>query len=405
MERIVVFAGTNEGRKLCEFLAGRGVEVTAVVATEYGSLVMPDMPFLTVREGRLSLEEISELIKAYDFVVDATHPYARVISENIKQAVLFQAKKMLRVVRPSLEYENVIECTDISDACRYLKGTSGNILVTTGSKELKPYTNIESFGQRIFLRVLPTVEAINTCLSLGFRATNIICMQGPFSENMNKATMEQIDAKFLVTKETGKSGGFMEKLSAAKQLGVKVVLIGRPYREDGITLEEAQSFFEKELRLVKKLHSHFPMFFNLRDKKIVVVGGGRIATRRIEVLVCFDARITVVASHISERLHALYNENKLELVERDYESDDIKDAFMVIAATNSREINEKIFSDAHLSGVFVNTSDRKEQCDFYFPSIFEDEEVIGGLISKEGNNHTAAKEKASSIRAYLREGR
>lgn len=249
MKKVVVFAGTSEGRMLCEFLAQRGVEVTAVVATEYGKLVMTSMPFLSVKEGRLSFDEISALIEAFDLVVDATHPYAKVISENIKQAVFEKGNRLIRIIRPSLEYENVFEFGDIKEACSYLTVTTGNILVTTGSKELLPYTTIENYNKRVYLRVLPTVEALNTCINLGFNAANIICMQGPFSENMNKAIIEQIDAKILVTKDTGKNGGFIEKLSAAKKLGVQVVLIGRPCKEEGIIMEEAYSFLEKELGL------------------------------------------------------------------------------------------------------------------------------------------------------------
>ncbi len=247
MKKVIVFAGTSEGRKLSSFLARNGVSVMSVVATEYGSLVMPDMPFLSVKEGRLSSEDILELIKPYEYIVDATHPYSMIISENIKEAAQKYEKRIIRIIRPSLEYENAIECSDITKACEYLNGTTGNILVTTGSKELLPYTAIENYSQRVFVRVLPTVEAINTCNSFGFLATNIICMQGPFSKNMNLATMEQINAKFIVTKETGTSGGFQEKVSAAKKLGIKVVLIGRPSKEEGITFEEACTYFEEEI--------------------------------------------------------------------------------------------------------------------------------------------------------------
>lgn len=404
MKKIIVFSGTNEGRKLCEFFAESGIEVMAVVATEYGSLVMPEQPFIKVKKGRLSIEEIAELIEGFNFVVDATHPYAKAISENIKKAAHKRGNKILRIIRPSIEYEDVIKCKDLSDACRYLGGTSGNIFATTGIKELFPYTTIENFKERVFLRVLPAAEAVNTCINMGFSASKMICMQGPFSENMNKATMEQIDAKFIVTKESGKSGGLMEKLSAAKQLGVKVIMIGRPCKEEGITLEEAYKIFENELGLVKNINSHFPIFIDLKDKKIIVVGGGEIATRRIEVLISFGASITVVAPCCSKKLLVLYDEKKLGLIKRNYKQEDLKDSYMVIAATNCRKTNEQVFQDAKARGIFINISDKKEQCNFYFPAIFEDNEVIGGLISKEGKKHTVVKEKASMIREYLKIG-
>lgn len=405
MKRIIVFAGTNEGRVLCEFLAKKNVDVTAIVATKYASEVMPEISCLKVITGRLSVEEISRLIDDYDFIVDATHPYAKVISDNIKLSCIEKNKKILRIVRPNLEYENVMEFIDIDSACKYLKDTSGNILVTTGSKELIPYTTLGDFKNRIYLRVLPTVDALNACLNLGFSATNLICMQGPFSQKVNEAMMEQVNAKFIVTKESGRSGGLEEKLLAANKLGIKVVLIGRPYKEEGISLLDAQSFFEKELGLIENSFSHFPMFFNLEKKKIIVVGGGNIATRRIKMLIKFGVCLTVVAPKYSQELDEMHNENKLKIIKRTYKSNDLKGAFMVIAATNSRKVNEKIFLDAKESGIFVNVVDKKEQCDFYFPSIFEDDQIIGGLISRQGKNHRILKEKANFIRECLKNGR
>lgn len=404
MKRVVVFAGTNEGRKLCEFLAGRGVQVTASVATEYGSLGMPDMPNLHVLEGRLSLDEIQDLIKDYDFVIDATHPYAKIVSVNIKSAVERTGRKYLRVIRPSLEYDNVMECADISEACRYLNGTSGNVLVTTGSKELLPYTAVEDYDKRLYVRVLPTAEAIQECSRLKFNGANIICMQGPFSENMNKSMLEQIDARFLVTKETGRSGGFAEKLSAARQLGVQVVLIGRPTREEGLDLQAACRFFVKELSLDETVHSHFPMFMDIGKKKIVVVGGGTIATRRIETLLKFGAEMTVIAPEFSKTLASLHDDNRIRIKFGKYESADIANAFVVLAATNDREVNEQVYQDAKSRGILVNVSDKKEQCDFFFPAIFTNEGLVGGVISREGTNHQNAKEKARLIGDFLRRG-
>ena len=406
MKKVIVFAGTNEGRKLSTFLAENGVEVTAAVATGYGSLVMPDMPFLSVKEGRLSLEEITELIKSYDYIVDATHPYAKIISENVKEAAKRCGKAVMRLVRPSLEYENVLEFSSIEAACAYLNGTEGNIFVTTGSKELLPYSKIENYRERVFVRVLPTAEAIKACSDAGFSATNIICMQGPFSENMNLATMGQINAKFLVTKETGKSGGFQEKIDAARKLGTKVILIGRPCKEEGMTLEEMFIYFQKEFGITQEeFLSHFPMFISLKNKKVVVIGGGRIATRRVQVLIRYGAELVVIAACQSESIKLLAGENKLTLIERNYLPGDLNGAFMAIAATDDRDVNEKVCNDARKEGIPVNVCDRKELCDFYFPAIFENGEVTGGLISKDGSNHKAAKETAARIREFLKNRR
>lgn len=405
MKKTVVFAGTNEGRILSTYLARHGIDVMAVVATDYGSLMMPAMSALTVREGRLSLDEITDLVGQYDYIVDATHPYARIISENVAEAAKRCGKIAIRLVRPSLGYEKVLEFHTIPEACAYLNGTTGNILATTGSKELAPYSSIDHFGERVFIRVLPTAEAIQACAGAGFPATNIIGMQGPFSEAMNLATLEQIDAKYMVTKDTGRSGGFHEKMTAAQALGVKVVLVGRPRKEEGLTLEETLQYFDHEYGIAGEPLSHFPMFFELRGKKAVVIGGGEIAARRIKVLSRFGAEVLSIAPSHHEKLRCMAEGNRIRLAEREYRTGDLEEAFLVLAATHSREVNEKVFQDARDAGIPVNVCDNKEQCDFYFPAVFENESVIGGLISKDGNNHHAAKEMASGIREWLQKGR
>lgn len=262
-KKIIVFAGTNEGRILCEFLANdrnRQVDsllmkynrsVTACVATEYGSLCLDTIPDLIIKEGRLSKQEIEDTIADYDYIVDATHPYAQIISRNLKEASMILKKSYIRIVRPTSEYDNVIECETITEACEYLNQVVGNVLLTTGSKELLPYTKITNYADRLFARILPSLQSLEECIKHGFRPSNIICMQGPFCEEMNIAMLKQTNARYLVTKETGKSGGFDEKLSAAAKCMVEVIVIGRPKKEEGLSLEQTCQFFKEELGILE----------------------------------------------------------------------------------------------------------------------------------------------------------
>ena len=88
MYKICVFAGTTEGRELIEFLSTQPVSVTACVATEYGETLLTPSPNLTVSAKRLTAAEMEALFMAEGFhlVVDATHPYAREVTENIAAA-------------------------------------------------------------------------------------------------------------------------------------------------------------------------------------------------------------------------------------------------------------------------------------------------------------------------------
>lgn len=328
---VFLFGGTTEGRKIAEAIAevnrawaahedavaceaheSSELPITAevYVATAYGASLLPAGPGITVHVGRLDAEAMlalfedarqelkpmpdgtdgerkkSESLKSKGrcgqaerwqtpaplLVIDATHPYAAVVSENILSACAATGVRCLRVERENtgagehelapegaaLHWVDSIEeaaawlAHETSDA-KCMPDTSGmktqvqglgengkertpaarvtprpNILITTGSKELAPYTQIPDFAARCYVRALPTVEALEKCQSLGFRRDHLILMQGPFSEEMNVAQLRYADAGYLVTKASGETGGFPEKCEAALALGVEVICVGRP---------------------------------------------------------------------------------------------------------------------------------------------------------------------------------
>lgn len=319
---VFLFGGTTEGRKIAEAIAevnrawaahepsGLPISAEVYVATAYGASLLPAGPGITVHVGRLDAEEMRALFEeacqqlnpmpdepdgemeksespkskgqcrqaerwqtpAPLLVIDATHPYAAVVSENILTACAAAGVRCIRVERENagagklelapegaaLHWVDSVEeaaawlAREISDA-KCMPATSDmktqvpglrenrkerppaarathrpNILITTGSKELAPYTQIPDFAERCYVRALPTVEALEKCQVLGFRREHLILMQGPFSEEMNVAQLRYADAGYLVTKASGETGGFPEKCEAALALGVEVVCIGRP---------------------------------------------------------------------------------------------------------------------------------------------------------------------------------
>ena len=240
MYKFLVFAGTVEGRQLACGLADAGVLVTASVATEYGEKIIAPREGLTVHQGRMGREEMEAFIRAEGFVqvVDATHPYAAEVSANIRAACQGAEVPCMRLLRESEsaeETEDWVSVSSAAEAAEYLNHTEGNVLLTTGSKELKEFTAVRDYQTRLFPRVLSTAESVLSCVELGFEGKNLICMQGPFSEELNTAMLRQIGASYMVTKETGRSGGFGAKLAAARKAGVKVIVIGRPVREEGLS--------------------------------------------------------------------------------------------------------------------------------------------------------------------------
>ena len=85
-------------------------------------------------------------------------------------------------------------------------------------------------------------DSLNRCLSLGFPPKNIICMQGPFTKEMNMAILRQYHIQTMVTKDTGRYGGFREKADAAREAGCALLMVERPTQEAGLTMEELQNY-------------------------------------------------------------------------------------------------------------------------------------------------------------------
>lgn len=256
MKPVIVFAGTIEGRTLSEYLSGQQVPVTACVATEYGETLLKENACLKVHAGRMNQEQMEAFIRGQnaELVVDATHPYAVEVSGNVSRACADAGAEYIRLIRESSQVaaEDVIFVSSVDEAVDYLKETKGNILATTGSKELKKYTAIGDYEKRVFARVLSTGEVAQACEKLGFHGRNLICMQGPFSEEMNTAMLRQFDCRYLVTKETGKAGGFEEKIRAAQKAGAKVVLVGRPEEQKGYSYDQVLKLLREKLHLKER---------------------------------------------------------------------------------------------------------------------------------------------------------
>ena len=286
--KVVIFGGTTEGRQLAGYLIQlnkqqkmQNIQVHVCVASEYGAQVLPEDDALKVHVGRLEQADMQEFLQEVqaDICVDATHPYAVIVTKNIYQACKVVGVPYVRVRRdmqeeqenadPAMQEEPVnadpdmqmsgthigdvdgkrytdetsdsIYVGDIQAAVDYLKGVTGNILITTGSKELHLYTQIPDYGSRCTARVLPTRSVVEACTEQGFTVKHLICMDGPFDQLMNLATLRYADADFMVTKASGKNGGYDEKCEAALAAGVQLVVIGRPKEQVEPVMSLAQT--------------------------------------------------------------------------------------------------------------------------------------------------------------------
>ncbi len=249
--RIIVFGGTTEGRKLSEGFAEAGINHIVSVATDYGEEVLQENPLVSVHQGRLDENEMKEFIlENGDLVFDATHPYANLVTENIRKACEETGREYVRIIRDShalLDSQDDVLATygedlhklrffDDTESCvEALKSFDGNVLLTTGSKDLKRYIGINN----LYVRVLPSEESIRLCEEAGIKRDHIIAMQGPFTLDLNKALISQFGIDLMVTKESGSTGGYPEKIQAALEKNISVYVIGRPTTEQGMSVVDA----------------------------------------------------------------------------------------------------------------------------------------------------------------------
>lgn len=155
----------------------------------------------------------------------------------------------------------------------------------------------------------------------------------------------------------------------------------------------------KEEHMARK----FPMFVDISNKKIIVYGAGRIASRRVETLLAFAPLLTVVAPRADAFILRSANEGLLTYEQKAYEQGNIpEDTFMVLSATDNEAINESIYEECRRKGIPVNVCSNREHCDFQFPGIaMKDDLVIG--INAGGQDHRLARAWTEKIRKEVEE--
>ena len=237
---IWLIGGTSEGRALIKAMEDLDVELFVSVATDYGAELIEPQDNLTIMAERMDLAKMRTFLQNHQpaCVIDATHPYAAIVTATVQEACACEGAKYVRLLRPVGEAGDYITVHDFPEAVELLNQVEGNIFLTTGSKNLKDFTAVEDYKERIALRVLPMENSLLSALEHGYKPANIVCMQGPFSKELNVAMFKKFRSKYVVTKDSGEVGGFAEKVEAANEAGAKLIVIGRAVEEQGKGLEE-----------------------------------------------------------------------------------------------------------------------------------------------------------------------
>jgi siroheme synthase-like protein len=145
-----------------------------------------------------------------------------------------------------------------------------------------------------------------------------------------------------------------------------------------------------------KMHK-FPLFIDLSGRKILIVGAGSIAFRRVNTLLMYGADVTVVAPKICDNINDLARDGKITLLSRQFCREDVTDKFMVIAATDDGELNSQVTSYARACGAIANNASDRSDCDFFFPAVIVSDKLSIGVCGT-GDDHSAVAKAAGEIR-------
>lgn len=172
--------------------------------------------------------------------------------------------------------------------------------------------------------------------------------------------------------------------------------------------------------------AYFPLFIDISDKNILIIGGGHIAARRAETLLRFTEKLTIVSPQLNEKLSAYIKNPEKAGNPKGAEDPESAEAFerirwipcvyspqylsgmdIVLAATDCREVNRQVAADCRVleekegRRILVNTADDKSQCDFYFPSVVQNEEITIGINSG-GHNPQKVKKIRKKVQEMLK---
>lgn len=118
--------------------------------------------------------------------------------------------------------------------------------------------------------------------------------------------------------------------------------------------------------------NYFPMFYNIHDKNILVLGSGKIALNKIKNLIDFTNNITVISKEISSESNSFFQQHSIKTIEKSFQKEDLEGFDIVIAAINDIDLQKTIYKECKGLNILCNCVDVQECCDFIFPSYIKE---------------------------------
>ena len=231
---VLVIAGTTESRQVIEKLLRENPKerILASVATELGKEMLLEYG-IDIHVGRLDYDGFLTLFEENPCrkIIDASHPFARIVSETVKKAAQTAGILYERYERRNLQYnyERIVHVKVVQEAISLLNELEGNIFLTTGVNTAATYmAGVKGGADRLFIRVLDNISSLEGCAEAGYQKDHVFGKMPPFTVEDNVKLIKETKAEVLVSKDSGKTGGVDIKVEACRQTGIKMILIDRP---------------------------------------------------------------------------------------------------------------------------------------------------------------------------------
>lgn len=246
----LLLGGTSDSTDILSLMNELELPVTTSVVTDYGKHLASKFG-QPVIQGRLTAEDMVAFIQKneVDEIIDATHPFADIVSKEAMRAAELAGVPYLRYERQAtVDLTGAIVVHSTQEAIEVMKEKGyKTIYLGTGSKTLPLFVNGLPEA-RIVARVLPTSEVLLACEALGMVADQIDAIKAPFSKECNKELILRSKAEVFVSKESGTVGGIREKIDGCLELGIDCIIISRPplnYPQSVSSVEELRAYLSR----------------------------------------------------------------------------------------------------------------------------------------------------------------
>lgn len=239
---IWIIGGTSEFREIIDRISDLDNYI-ATIATDGGKEFVSSKKLIV---GRMNYDEMVDFANRHQIslIVDLSHPYAKVVSENAQKLAKCKNIDYIRYVRDKVNViSKTIYLNSYEECYNYLSKKTGTVFFTTGSKNIGDFEKVRG-NNRFIYRILPALESIEECRSYNIQMKDIVAVLGPFSKEYNKTMFKEYNSDYVVMKDSGKQGGTIEKLEACEELGIVPIIIGREYEKGTNNLD----LIEKRIR-------------------------------------------------------------------------------------------------------------------------------------------------------------